>query len=68
MPGEIDGLALAAWVRREHPATKVVLTSGVPLAIVAARGRSGDIAFVEKPYEYEALAALLKQLTAPPPR
>jgi DNA-binding NtrC family response regulator len=67
MPGDVDGLALAAWIRREHPATRIVLTSGVPQAIAAAHARSDDIPLIEKPYDYDALVDLLRQLTAAAP-
>ena len=28
MPGELDGLGLAAWIRKHHPETRVLVTSG----------------------------------------
>jgi len=60
MPGTMDGLALAAWIRREHPDVHVILTSGVASVVPAAR--HSVAAFVPKPYSYEALAAQIKRL------
>jgi signal transduction histidine kinase len=39
MPGEMDGLALARWIRREHPALPVVLVSGFHTAASASEFR-----------------------------
>jgi DNA-binding NtrC family response regulator len=59
MPGALDGLGLAAWIRRELPEVQVILTSGVVSVVHAARQAAG---FVEKPYSYESLAAQIKRV------
>ena len=50
MPGAIDGLALAQWVRRERPAIKIVLTSGFIKIADAAEALRDDAALIAKPY------------------
>lgn len=60
MPGPMDGLDLAAWIRGAHPDVAVILTSGVASVVPAAK--QAVAAFVEKPYSFEALAAQIKRL------
>jgi CheY-like chemotaxis protein len=50
MPGTIDGLALAQWIRRERPAIKIVLTSGFIKFADAAEALRDDAALIAKPY------------------
>lgn len=59
MPGAVDGLGLAAWIRAEHPDVQVILTSGVAGAVRAGRQIAS---FFEKPYNFEALAAEIRRL------
>jgi len=66
MPG-LDGLALVRAIRREAPATRVVLLSGVgtiPAAVAAVREGADD--FLEKPVPRARLAALLEALVDAP--
>ena len=59
MPGQTDGTALAAWVRREMPHVKIVLVSGHrPTADMAT---IADMAF-EKPVNPEFLVRRVTQL------
>jgi two-component system, response regulator PdtaR len=60
MPGGIDGVDLACRVCEQRPEVPVVLTSGrgVPDRLPPG-GR-----FVLKPYEYQTVATLLRELAA----
>jgi CheY-like chemotaxis protein len=50
MPGAIDGLALAQWIRRERPAIKIVLASGFIKVADVAEALRDDAALIAKPY------------------
>jgi hypothetical protein len=57
MPGDIDGLGLARWVRRERPELKVILTTGLV--------RTTDYGLVlVKPYDYAALGRQVRAVLA----
>jgi CheY-like chemotaxis protein len=59
MPGTIDGLALAAWLRQEMPHIVIVLVSGrLPLAAIST---TADAAF-EKPIDTTLLVKKVGQL------
>jgi len=59
MPGNMDGLVLAAFVHETLPATKVILTSGVhPKDSLPAAAH----AFFLKPYDVTALVGQVKEL------
>ena len=62
MPGEMDGLGLAKWVKQEFPHIKVILASGVSRIVHEAKDLCADGPLIEKPYRYEALAAHIKKL------
>src|ERR1700756_2939643 len=58
MPGAMDGLMLARWVRDHHPETEVLVTSGksgdgVSSGLIAGGLIAGD-AFFPKPYRLDA--------------
>jgi CheY-like chemotaxis protein len=59
MPGPMDGLGLARWIRRQHPGVRVALTSGNLSPV-----RTAEVAeiFVPKPYQAAEVAARLGQL------
>ncbi len=67
MPGTMDGLGLARWIRRHHPAVRVALTSGTG---GGARATQVSEIFVRKPYQVAEVAAhiarLLAEATTPP--
>jgi CheY-like chemotaxis protein len=48
IPGAMDGLGLARWLRRRHPGVRVMLTSGAGNAGGDERGAE---LFVPKPYQ-----------------
>jgi CheY-like chemotaxis protein len=58
MPGGEDGLALAQWMARLHPAVPVILTSGRPLPAGAAAG----FHTLPKPYNHQTAEALMRSL------
>lgn len=60
MPGAMDGLMLARWVREHHPGVQVLVTSGKGDAAVSC-GLS-DGAFISKPYPLEAVATRIQSL------
>jgi len=57
MPGNIDGLALAQWVRQSQADTRIILTSGAAKA-------PGDVeeyaSFLPKPYAEKDVERLLR--------
>jgi two-component system, response regulator PdtaR len=63
MPGPMDGLGLARWIRREHPGVRIVLTSGAD-----NQARADKIAemFLPKPYQASEIAARIGRLFAEP--
>lgn len=56
MPGAMDGIALAEWVRANHPTVPVLVTSGV--ASELARYAAGLM--VAKPYDLDAVHARIQ--------
>jgi CheY-like chemotaxis protein len=61
MPGSMDGLKLAAAVRKRWPPIKIIVTSGrrrVSLADMPADSR-----FFSKPYRVDAIALAMRELT-----
>ncbi len=67
MPGPMDGVALAKWVREHHPETPVLLTSGVPEFRATALeiwGRN----FISKPFIYATVENRIRELLDLPGR
>jgi two-component system, response regulator PdtaR len=60
MPGRLNGLALAHFVREHHPGIRIMITSG------RLRPKAGDMPadaiFFEKPYAPDALICACQQL------
>ena len=57
MPGTMDGIALAQYVRKRWPPTIIVVSSGKarpPAGVLA-----DDISFVSKPYEDRRLSEVI---------
>lgn len=53
MPGPMDGVALATWLHSHMPGLPVILTSGVPSSLTAAKAACANIrGLAHKPYEY----------------
>jgi CheY-like chemotaxis protein len=55
MPGAIDGVALAQWMRKERPGLKVIITS-------SNLGRSCADVFVAKPYSILSVVRTIREL------
>ncbi len=62
MPGQLDGLGLAAWLRRWRPALPLVLMTGYTEELRA--GRVDGHVVLAKPVEPEALGAALRAALA----
>lgn len=62
MPGSMDGLELAHFVRGRWPQIKIIATSG------HFRLQDGDLPdggiFVPKPYTFDRVSSVLRELTA----
>lgn len=56
MPGSIDGLQLARWVRDHHPGIAILLQTGF------SDLDTGDFPLLRKPYPPEELSARLRAL------
>jgi DNA-binding NtrC family response regulator len=59
----MDGIELAAWVRQEYPAVRILLASGV-VRLVEDAHRLCDGPFLPKPYPYEGLAGHIERALA----
>jgi CheY-like chemotaxis protein len=63
MPGKMDGLAVAQWMRQRRLDTKIILTSGVARAL----GGAGEYAsFLPKPYAEADVEHLLRSVLPSP--
>ncbi|MBV8682104.1 MAG: response regulator [Caulobacteraceae bacterium] len=62
MPGGIDGLELARRVRRVHPRTRLILTSGSVRP--DPRQMPADGAFLSKPYSTDVVASTIRRMLA----
>jgi len=62
LPGTMDGLGLARWIKQHHSASPVLLTSGRSIAVAATQRTA--FSFVAKPYRLEKLAERLKLMLA----
>jgi DNA-binding response OmpR family regulator len=61
LTGDMDGFALARWVRKNHSGVNVVLTSGIPKAAEKA-GDLCDESPLEKPYHPQEVVRRIKVL------
>jgi len=62
MPGEMNGFALASWVRAHYPGVQVILTSGLTGAAKTAEALCHAGPLLAKPYSHEALASHIRRL------
>jgi CheY-like chemotaxis protein len=60
MPGSMDGLKLAAYVRGKWPPIHIIVTSGK--RIEPLDGMPADSKFIPKPYELRALAETITEM------
>ena len=63
MPGSMDGLKLAQFVRGRWPPIKIVATSG--FVNVGKNDLPEGSRFLPKPYRPEQIVATLREMTAP---
>jgi CheY-like chemotaxis protein len=64
MPGEMDGWALARWVRRERPEVRVILTSGLLRTTESAGDLCEEGPLLQKPYSHIELEHRIRLLLA----
>ena len=64
LPGTMNGLGLARWIKQRYSALPVLLTSGRGIAVAAGERRPSPFFFVAKPYRFEALRERLKLMLA----
>jgi CheY-like chemotaxis protein len=64
MPGSMDGLGLARWVRRERPELKIILTSGAAHTAKEAADLLERSPFLTKPYDHAELERHIRALLA----
>jgi len=60
MPGDMDGHQLGAWILRERPHIKVLLTTGTDRA--AGGNGSGGHHVIGKPYDFGELERWIREL------
>jgi len=60
MPGSMDGLKLAHFVRNRWPPVKIIATSG--RALPAEGDLPDGVRFVQKPYTARQITAVLREL------
>lgn len=62
MPGDLDGVALALWVREHRPETRVLLSSGFGNDGDGHGMDTADLPFLPKPFAQRALAIAVRQV------
>lgn len=62
MPGSIDGLDLARWLRANHPHVDILITSGVAEKTNSAAEVCAAASVFAKPYDHDAVAARISAL------
>ena len=60
MPGAMDGVKLAHYVRRRWPPTKIIVVSGK--GRMPEKELPGDVAFFSKPYRANQILAKMRDL------
>ncbi|WP_284947224.1 response regulator transcription factor [Acidisoma cladoniae] len=63
MPGEADGMAVAARLRRDCVSVPIIFTTGHPESLDRLRAMGGAEHIIPKPYSPAKLVALARQLT-----
>jgi two-component system, response regulator PdtaR len=59
MPGKMDGLGLAKWVRQRDPGTRIILTSGAAPSLGEVEGYA---CFLPKPYDGGEVQQLITKM------
>jgi DNA-binding response OmpR family regulator len=60
MPGRLDGIGLAQWLRARHPEVQILLTSGRAESVSDAIRRCGRA--MPKPYDMDQVAREIRKL------
>jgi CheY-like chemotaxis protein len=63
LPGTINGFGLAKWVRRNHPAARILLTSGYTNGEPSDAAQLHDGPLLHKPYHLKELETALQHLS-----
>lgn len=64
MPGSMDGLGLAKWLKANRPMMPVILASGHARKTDVAKELCANQTFFEKPYDLEAVVAHIRTTTS----
>jgi CheY-like chemotaxis protein len=64
IPGDMDGFALARWVRANKPGVEVLLTSTIDRSAEVAGMLCETGPLLEKPYAHQSVVDRIKQLLA----
>ena len=62
MPGELDGLGLARWVRAHRPGLPVLLTSGYYGTGWLGERLERDVRLIQKPYTQDEVLTQIRRL------
>ncbi|MBA2588914.1 MAG: response regulator [Alphaproteobacteria bacterium] len=64
MPGEMDGVGLAKWVKQNHPRLPIFLASADATKVDLAKELCAHEAFFAKPYDVEKVAVHIREILA----
>lgn len=63
MPGELDGVALCRWLEKSGIEAPVILASGVPRALDAAKQDCANVqSIATKPYDQDEIVAQIRAI------
>lgn len=62
MPGLVNGLGLALWIRANRPGLPIILTSGDPDKAAAAKKLFESETFIPKPYDLDGVVAQIRAI------
>lgn len=65
MPGELDGVGLARWVRSHRPELPVLLTSGYDANGWLGRELGQEVRLLQKPYTQDQVLRHIRRLLGP---
>jgi CheY-like chemotaxis protein len=60
LPGRMGGFALASWIRRHHPAARVLLAAGVTGTAQKAEALCAER--IDQPYSHQLLADRIRRM------
>lgn len=67
LQGDVDGVQLAAELRRQRPDLGFIFVTGSGEAMTRARAeQAGPLAILQKPFRHEELARILSQVASAP--